>query len=40
MGFFAMELNAGWAEWTSEALPIHAGPAEEGGFRCECSKLP
>ncbi|MDW7711459.1 MAG: hypothetical protein SCH98_13385 [Deferrisomatales bacterium] len=35
MGFFAKELNAGWAEWTAAGLPTHQGPAE--GLRCTCA---
>ncbi len=31
-------MNIGWKEWTYNRHPTHKGKAEEGGFRCECSK--
>ncbi len=36
LGFFAKEMNAGWAEWTAAGLPIHKGAAQ--GPRCTCSR--
>jgi len=37
-GFFAKEMNAGWAEWTAAELPTHSGRVKAGLVRCECSK--
>jgi hypothetical protein len=34
-GFYAKEMNAGWAEWTADNLPVHEGEAD--GLRCSCS---
>jgi len=37
-GFFAKEMNSGWAEWTAEALPNHENKDQARGvLRCECS---
>ena len=37
-GFFARELNTGWAEWSEGGLPTHADPQLAGGStRCACS---
>ena len=38
LGFFAMDMNAGWEEWKAAGLPVHEGAAQDGGMRCECSK--
>jgi hypothetical protein len=37
-GFFAKEMNAGWAEWTAGDLPTHSARVAKGQVRCECSK--
>jgi hypothetical protein len=32
-GFFAKELNVGWAEWTAAGHPTETGRAAEGELR-------
>jgi hypothetical protein len=40
-GFFAKELNTGWAEWQAEGLPTHGDPELAAGvIRCMCSMHP
>jgi len=37
-GFFAKEMNSGWAEWVADNLPTHDNrDLERGVVRCSCS---
>jgi hypothetical protein len=38
-GFFAKEMNAGWAEWMAGNGPMHSERVAEGELRCSCSRL-
>lgn len=37
-GYFAKELNVGWAEWLAEALPTHRERVPKGAIQCSCSR--
>jgi hypothetical protein len=32
LGFFAREMNAGWAEWQAQGLPTETGRAPAGAL--------
>ena len=38
-GYFAKELNVGWAEWQAEGLPMHSARVVKGEVACSCSKI-
>jgi hypothetical protein len=40
LGFFVKEMNAGWQEWSTEALPVHEGRVAKDTMRCTCSRVP
>jgi hypothetical protein len=37
-GFFAKEMNVGWAEWQVADLPTHSERVPKGALRCSCSR--